>query len=196
MCSMWCHWSFKIEWKNNQIVRNINLVGVGFYPFATNRLFTPRCVALVFETASNCTLWKRSTHDNEILKRHLWKVNFISFGLIRHYEAARYTRRQENGRQSIWKFHCTNRNLMAFENVVLILTYHIELIGVSTLQWHMGYIMRVYHLALCKNSCFSNYRQISNISRTLVGNKIVNHSDVVGAWPVSAAPTTSSFTTA
>ena len=40
-----------------------------------------------------------------------------------------------------------------------------------------------------------NYRQVSNISRTLVGNQIVGHSDVVGASPVGAAPTTSSFST-
>ena len=39
----------------------------------------------------------------------------------------------------------------------------------------------------------SDYRQISNISRALVGNGIVDHSDVVGASPVGAAPTTSSF---
>ena len=39
------------------------------------------------------------------------------------------------------------------------------------------------------------YRQVSNISRTLEGNKIVDHSDVVGASPVGAAPTTSSFST-
>ena len=39
------------------------------------------------------------------------------------------------------------------------------------------------------------YRQISNISRTLVGNKFVDHSDVVGALPAAAAPTTSSFLT-
>ena len=36
------------------------------------------------------------------------------------------------------------------------------------------------------------YRKVSNIRRTLVGNKIVDHSDVVGASPVGAAPTTSS----
>ena len=41
----------------------------------------------------------------------------------------------------------------------------------------------------------TKYRQVSNISRTLVGNKIVDHSDVVGASPVGAAPTTSSFST-
>ena len=35
------------------------------------------------------------------------------------------------------------------------------------------------------------YRQISNIRRTLVGNDIIDHSDVVGASPVGAAPTTS-----
>ena len=39
------------------------------------------------------------------------------------------------------------------------------------------------------------YRQVSNISRTLVGNKIVHHSVVAGASPVGAAQTTSSFST-
>ena len=39
------------------------------------------------------------------------------------------------------------------------------------------------------------YRQVSNIRRTLAGNTIVDHSDVVGASPVGAAPTTSSFST-
>ena len=39
------------------------------------------------------------------------------------------------------------------------------------------------------------YRKTSNIRRTLVGNKIVDHSDVVGASPVGAAPTTSSLST-
>ena len=40
-----------------------------------------------------------------------------------------------------------------------------------------------------------HYRKTSNISRTLVGNNTVDHSDVVGASPVDAAPTTSSFST-
>ena len=39
------------------------------------------------------------------------------------------------------------------------------------------------------------YRKTSNISCTLVGNKIVDQSGVVGASPVGAAPTTSSFLT-
>ena len=39
------------------------------------------------------------------------------------------------------------------------------------------------------------YRQTFNISHTLVGNKIVDHSDVVGAVPVGTAPTTFSFST-
>ena len=40
-----------------------------------------------------------------------------------------------------------------------------------------------------------SYRKTSNISRTLVGNEIVDNSDVVRAAPVGAAPTTSSFST-
>ena len=39
------------------------------------------------------------------------------------------------------------------------------------------------------------YRKISNIRRTLVGNNIVDHSDVVGASPVGAALTTPLFST-
>ena len=39
------------------------------------------------------------------------------------------------------------------------------------------------------------YSQVSDLRRTLVGNKIVDHSDVVRASPVGAAPTTSSFST-
>ena len=47
----------------------------------------------------------------------------------------------------------------------------------------------------CLNVIQITYRKLSNISRTLVGNKIVDHSDVVGASPVGATPTTSSFST-
>ena len=46
------------------------------------------------------------------------------------------------------------------------------------------------------NTRFSlTYRQVSNIKPSLVGNYIVDHSDVTGASPVGAAPTTSSFST-
>ena len=44
-------------------------------------------------------------------------------------------------------------------------------------------------------SFFKMYRQVSIIRCTLVGNKIVDHSDVVGASPVGAAPTTSPVST-
>ena len=39
---------------------------------------------------------------------------------------------------------------------------------------------------------FQDYHQTSDISHTLAHNKIVDHSDVVVASPVGAAPTTSS----
>ena len=43
---------------------------------------------------------------------------------------------------------------------------------------------------------FANkYYQTSSMNRTLVGNRIVDYSDVVGTLPVGAAPTTSSFLT-
>ena len=48
---------------------------------------------------------------------------------------------------------------------------------------------------LAPGRCDTNYCQTSNISRTLLEYRIVDHSDVVGAPPVGAAPTTSSFST-
>ena len=37
------------------------------------------------------------------------------------------------------------------------------------------------------------YHQTCNIRHSIVGNKFVDHTDVVGALPVGTAPTTSSF---
>ena len=52
------------------------------------------------------------------------------------------------------------------------------------------------HITLLELNLFEEtYRQTSNIRRTLVGYKAVDHSDVVGASPVGAAPTSSSFST-
>ena len=45
------------------------------------------------------------------------------------------------------------------------------------------------------NVSYNGYRKTSNISRTLWGNRIVDHSDVAGASPVGAAQTTSSIST-
>ena len=53
----------------------------------------------------------------------------------------------------------------------------------------------VLHQDNLPSSTHSMYCRTSNISRTSVGNKIVDHSHVVGASPVGAAPTTSSFST-
>ena len=64
----------------------------------------------------------------------------------------------------------------------LILTYH---------QWSSV----AFSYAQNQGKCSRCYRQTSDISCTLVGNKIVDHSDVVGASPFGAAPTISLFST-
>ena len=58
-----------------------------------------------------------------------------------------------------------------------------------------------FKLSSIKNICIQSWeitvdpRETSDISRTLVGDKIVDHSDVVGTSPVDAAPTTPSLLT-
>ena len=52
------------------------------------------------------------------------------------------------------------------------------------------------HLTDCWTCEVNNYCcQTSNVNHTLVGGKIVDDSGVAGESPVSAAPTTSSFST-
>ena len=61
----------------------------------------------------------------------------------------------------------------------------------------VGIIMLIHDdiIALLISLQRKRHRQTSNISGTLVGNMIVDNSDVVGASPVGAAPTTSSLST-
>ena len=56
-------------------------------------------------------------------------------------------------------------------------------------------IVRRHSVGEAAPNIMGTYRKTSTVSRTLVGNKIVDNSDVVGASPVGAAPTTSSFST-
>ena len=60
---------------------------------------------------------------------------------------------------------------------------HVSYLGGHYWDYFMGI------LSYCSSQCYSFYRKTSTISRTFVGNKIVDHSGV------GAAPTTSSFST-
>ena len=53
----------------------------------------------------------------------------------------------------------------------------------------------VYTIPLDDMLFILTYRQTSDVSRTIVGNKTVGHSDIVGVSPVGAALTTSSYST-
>ena len=63
---------------------------------------------------------------------------------------------------------------------------------IYSFAWVVAYQHVDFYLAAWQLNIHT-YRKTSNISRTLVGNKIVDHSDVVGASPVGAA--SSSFST-
>ena len=76
------------------------------------------------------------------------------------------------------------RKMFPFDDVIM--PYYITYIYGCPV--HAQAILNNYKINL-------NYRQTSNICRTLVRNKIVDHSDVFGASPDDAAPTTSSFST-
>ena len=72
---------------------------------------------------------------------------------------------------------------------------HLSLAGhkprISPVMWLL--IVFTFFVKQCIR--YKTYRKTSNIRRTFAGNEIVDHSDVVGASPIGAAPTTSSFLT-
>ena len=65
----------------------------------------------------------------------------------------------------------------------------------SISDWNFNVSNKTFPLNLNYEGKIVNYGQTSNTSCTIVDNKIVDHSDVVGAPTVGAAPATSSFST-
>ena len=74
-----------------------------------------------------------------------------------------------------------------------LIACNMQLIVSLCLQGENLSIRQVY--SIFKLTWNSDYRDTYNTTRALEGNKIVDHSDVVGASIVSAVPTTSSFST-
>ena len=86
--------------------------------------------------------------------------------------------------------HCNNVNLIDYIYIYIYIYIYYELVH--------EYIVCCYYadsLYFSGEVRVYKYRHVSNIRRTLVGNKIVDNSDVIGASPVGAAPTTSSLST-
>ena len=87
---------------------------------------------------------------------------------------------------------CVPRNGSIFVEVQLCTPF------VIAYFWH--HLISLFYICIHTVSCAALYAtliypQTSNIMCNLIGNKIVDHSDVIGASPVGAAPTTSSFST-
>ena len=76
---------------------------------------------------------------------------------------------------------------------LIAICYIHQIVGNSGLCFDWLRIWQSGHITLA--AIIGVYRQTSNISHTLVGKKIVDQLDVVGASPAGATPTTSSFST-
>ena len=94
-----------------------------------------------------------------------------------------------------------HNHLNSIRHKVTITTAFVIFISLLNFVWlvmHAPYfILKTNPEIISLWGCDHNwdYRKTSYIIRTLVGNKNVDNSDVVGASPVGAAPTTSSFST-
>ena len=83
-------------------------------------------------------------------------------------------------------------NCQYHENQVYHMPKHITYLD-TNIFIHHHFIHHKHHIVIKDQG--QTYPQTSNISHMLVDNKIVYHSNVVGASPVGPAPTTSPFLT-
>ena len=63
----------------------------------------------------------------------------------------------------------------------------------QTIALYMHFLRDKNSRGYIDSTIYYRYRQICTISRTLLGNKLGDHSDVIGASPVGAFPTASSY---
>ena len=146
-----------------------------------------------------CTVWLRPRNNNFIIEEPgclrkkpcvkqnpdvaVWKSMFLPWNT----RVASKCRPHEN-RRNVCGTQCLNC-MNSKTNLSTEISIFIQILSIL-LAW-----IKIYKYMYGIVVWYVIYRQVSNISRTLVGNKIVDHSDVVGASPVGAAPTTSSFST-
>ena len=85
------------------------------------------------------------------------------------------------------------RKMFPFDDVIMFYFGSIMFLCCTLLCFCLVWLRNYAHIP--RSPLTGICRKVSNIRLTLIGNKIVDHSDVVGASPVGAAPTTSSFAT-
>ena len=130
--------------------------------------------------------------DGLVEQRHNSSALAMEF-LLSCINLSNWTLRNKLQRNFDWN---TNYSIEgnAFENVVFKITI-IWFRPQFDMKWEQIHWCHMSVSAKQTWAWTNDYRKVSNIRRTLLGNKIVDHSDVVGASPVGAAPTTSSFST-
>ena len=89
-----------------------------------------------------------------------------------------------------------HRTLMTYVKFLHVILKKMSSLWKFDLKWGDYFLTHTTHGYYndCTLKCMA-YHKLSDIIRTLEGNKILDHSDVVRASPVDAAPTTSSSST-
>ena len=164
-----CIISYELLWRMHSSFVGVNHALYGLYH---RRYFNRRC--------------------NTSIKKALWKIKYWSLQYTHEKEIINIQSLEtyiRNGNvKTDWRFGSFKYMFPTFPGGFTCSdTYHYKV--------HQGEkticIMNAM-LINCLLWCWY-YRKTSNISPTLVGNNIVDNSDVVGASPFGAAPTTSSF---
>ena len=133
------------------------------------------CVSVYFVNIGSLTGFEAAWGQIEFLSIAPFRTNFTEIWIkIQNFSFQKMHLKMSLA--NIWPYwpFCSGHNVLNYA-------------WVSYFNWH--------NWCNSTNDYIPYYRKTSNISRTLVGSKIVDNSDVVGASPVGAAPTTSSFST-
>ena len=153
-------------------------------------------------------IWfKLVSHFNQIMFMIFWKYPLITISSVHHGIWSCYKIHALQCKITWSLRHCyDNVALSCFLLLLYITSCKIRCNGTKSysgrsvnksdqLKRYFYFMRNLQQLVSCPHQITTDYRQVSNIRRTWVSNWIVDHSDAVGAPPVGAAPTISSFST-
>ena len=144
---------------------------------------TPQCWAILMKCERAGLICNQRQSEGR------FNLRVVSIWVCSHYNDKRHISNDFFDMKGNWKFLAIH-----FVTLSCTLRFHVWMAGFTINHCILCYKFTVISTSKWWQICkilLCNYCQTSNISHTLVGNKIVDHSDVVGASPVSAAPTTS-----
>ena len=194
--AIWTHWG----WVTHICVSNLSIIGSdnGLITWSASSSYLNQCWNIVKWTLRNKLKWNLNQNSNIFIEENAFESVVCEMSaILSRPQCVKFVYLWVVLLQYAWLSHNATQQaqqsrefpqLCMVEWYIYIYIYITNPIDLFTI-WHSNSKEKTRQYLLY----FSKYQRSPNRGCTLVDNKIVDHSYVVGVGPVSAAPNTSSF---